>query len=161
MNCRRIACGAHRSRSARQLSAAVRSAWRPRCMRRAWVIKSGSLNARPRLLLTFGYGRTSACSRPGRPAAVRWGSKCWTRTEKLPAGRLYPTGGEFVRLYLEPLARLLGGAILTETRVVALGRSYLFPDDHADQPREANCAAIPPADAQPAGRAHLTRRIMS
>ncbi len=55
---------------------------------------------------------------------------------KFPPGRLYPTGGEFVRLYLEPLARLLGESVLLETRVVALGRSYLFPDEHSDDPQK-------------------------
>ena len=56
--------------------------------------------------------------------------------EKFPPGRLYPTGAEFVELYLEPLARLLGESILRETRVVALGRSYLFPEEHADDPQK-------------------------
>ena len=55
---------------------------------------------------------------------------------KFPPGRLYPTGGEFVSLYLEPLARLLGESLLFETRVVAVGRSYLFPDEHADDPQK-------------------------
>ena len=55
---------------------------------------------------------------------------------KFPPGRLYPTGGEFLRLYLEPLAWLLGDSVLRETRVVVLGRSYLFPDEHSDDPQK-------------------------
>ena len=55
---------------------------------------------------------------------------------KFPPGRVYPTGAEFLGLYLEPLARLLGDAVLLETRVVALGRSYLFPDEFADDPQK-------------------------
>ena len=55
---------------------------------------------------------------------------------KFPPGRLYPTGGEFIALYLEPLAHLLGESVLCETRVVALGRSYLFPEEHSDDPQK-------------------------
>ena len=55
---------------------------------------------------------------------------------KFPPGRLYPTGGEFTALYLEPMARLLGESVLCETRVVALGRSYLFPEEHSDDPQK-------------------------
>ena len=55
---------------------------------------------------------------------------------KFPPGRLYPTGGEFVGLYLEPLAWLLGDSVVLETRVVALGRSYLFPEEHSDDPQK-------------------------
>ena len=54
----------------------------------------------------------------------------------LSAGRVYPTGGEFVTEYLEPLARRLGGSVLLETRVVAVGRSYLFPEEHGDAPEK-------------------------
>ena len=54
--------------------------------------------------------------------------------DKFPEGRLYPLGGEFVELYLDPLARLLGKNIHRETRAVSLGRSYLFPDEHAGDP---------------------------
>lgn len=56
--------------------------------------------------------------------------------QKFPPGRIYPTGGEFIHLYLEPLARLLGESVLRETRVVALGRSYLFPEEHSDDPQK-------------------------
>jgi len=56
--------------------------------------------------------------------------------EKFPPGRIYPTGGDFVHLYLEPLARLLGESVLRESRVVALGRSYLFSDEHSDDPQK-------------------------
>ena len=54
--------------------------------------------------------------------------------DKFPEGRLFPTGGEFVDYYLDPLARLLGKNIHRETRAVSLGRSYLFPDEYADDP---------------------------
>ncbi len=54
--------------------------------------------------------------------------------DKFPSARTYPTGGDFVRLYLEPLAALLGKAVHLETRAVALGRSYMFPAEHADDP---------------------------
>lgn len=53
---------------------------------------------------------------------------------KFPPGRVYPNGSGFVSLYLEPLASLLGTSVLRETRVAALGRSYMFPDEHADEP---------------------------
>ena len=56
--------------------------------------------------------------------------------ERFPPGRLYPAGGDFIHLYLEPLARLLGESIVRETRVVALGRSYLFPEEHSDDPQK-------------------------
>ena len=55
---------------------------------------------------------------------------------KFPPGRLHPTGGEFVTLYLEPLARLLGDSLLLETRVVAVGRSYMFSEEHAEDPQK-------------------------
>jgi len=55
---------------------------------------------------------------------------------KFPPGRLYPSGGEFFALYLEPLALLLGESVLVETRVAAIGRSFLFPDEHADDPQK-------------------------
>ncbi len=55
---------------------------------------------------------------------------------KIPVGRVYPTGAEFLSQYLEPLAKILGGSLLLETRVVAVGRSYLFADDHADAPEK-------------------------
>ncbi len=52
----------------------------------------------------------------------------------LPRPTLYPTGGEFVSRYLEPLALTLGDTLHTDTRVVAVGRSFMFPGDHTDQP---------------------------
>lgn len=55
---------------------------------------------------------------------------------KFPPGRLYPTGEEFISFYLEPLTRLLGESALRETRVVAVGRSYLFPEEHSDDPQK-------------------------
>ncbi len=54
----------------------------------------------------------------------------------LPAPSLYPTGGELIDDYLEPLAGMLGGALLLETRVVGVGRSYLFPDERAEDPSQ-------------------------
>lgn len=56
--------------------------------------------------------------------------------EKFPPGRVHPTGGDFVHLYLEPLGRLLGDSVLRETRIVAVGRSYLFPDEHSEEPEK-------------------------
>ena len=38
--------------------------------------------------------------------------------------------------YLQPISALLGDALLKETRVVSVGRSYLFPEEHADQPEK-------------------------
>ena len=58
------------------------------------------------------------------------------RLPKFPPGRVYPTGSSFVALYLEPLAALLGPSLLRETRVAALGRSYMFPDEHAEEPEK-------------------------
>jgi len=58
------------------------------------------------------------------------------RVPKFPPGRVYPTGGQFADLYLEPLAKLLEGSVLRETRVVAVGRSYMFPDEHAEEPEK-------------------------
>ena len=55
---------------------------------------------------------------------------------KLPADGLHSTGERFVEQYLEPLASALGGAVHLDTRVVALGRSYMFPDEHADAPEK-------------------------
>ncbi|MGI4788830.1 MAG: FAD-dependent oxidoreductase [Janthinobacterium lividum] len=58
------------------------------------------------------------------------------RLDKLPAKSLHPTGEQFRDLYLSPLAALLGSSVHTETRVAALGRSYLFADEHADHPEK-------------------------
>ena len=55
---------------------------------------------------------------------------------KFPEERFYPLGGEFVDYYLDPLAHLLGKDVRRETRAVSLGRSYLFPDEHADAPEK-------------------------
>ncbi len=55
---------------------------------------------------------------------------------KLPAGGLHPTGERFIEQYLQPLASALGSAVHLDTRVAALGRSYMFPDEHADQPEK-------------------------
>ncbi len=56
--------------------------------------------------------------------------------DKFPEGRLYPLGGEFVDYYLDPVAHLLGKNIHRETRAVSLGRSYLFPNEHAEDPEK-------------------------
>lgn len=56
------------------------------------------------------------------------------RIEKFPADSLHPTGERFVEHYLKPLASLLGDALHLDTRVAALGRSYMFPDEHHGQP---------------------------
>lgn len=52
----------------------------------------------------------------------------------LPAASLHPTGAEFADHYLEPLAKVLGNALMRETRVVGVGRSYLFTEDFEDDP---------------------------
>ncbi len=64
------------------------------------------------------------------------GERALRGTAKLPAGKIYPSGGDFISQYLEPLAKLLSGSILKNTRVVAVGRSYLFPDEHGDEPEK-------------------------
>ncbi|MDQ6926031.1 MAG: FAD-dependent oxidoreductase, partial [Candidatus Eremiobacteraeota bacterium] len=53
-----------------------------------------------------------------------------------PPDAVYPTGGEFLDRYLHPLAHLLGDSLLLSTRVVGVGRSYLFADEHADAPEK-------------------------
>ena len=53
-----------------------------------------------------------------------------------PAPSLHLTGERFIGRYLQPLAALLGDSIHLDTRVAALGRSYLFADEHADQPEK-------------------------
>ena len=58
------------------------------------------------------------------------------RLDKLPVGSLHPTGESFIEQYLRPLAALLGDAVHLDTRVVAIGRSYLFPDEHAGDPEK-------------------------
>lgn len=58
------------------------------------------------------------------------------RDNGLPAPNLYPTGAEFIEGYLERLAELLGKSLHRETRVVAVGRSYLFPNDYSDAPEK-------------------------
>jgi thioredoxin reductase len=52
----------------------------------------------------------------------------------LPAEGLYPTGREFIHHYLEPLAKAVEPCVLFNTRVMAVGRSYLFPEEFADEP---------------------------
>lgn len=58
------------------------------------------------------------------------------RLDRVPAGGLHPTGQQFRALYLQPLAELLGDTMRLETRVSAVGRSYLFADEHRDQPEK-------------------------
>ena len=55
---------------------------------------------------------------------------------KLPADSLHPTGERFLEQYLQPLASALGDAVHLETRVAAIGRSYLFADEHPEQPEK-------------------------
>lgn len=59
-----------------------------------------------------------------------------TRKPAMPSKNLSPTGAEFIAAYLQPVAALLRNVLLCETRVVAVGRSYLFPEEHADQPEK-------------------------
>jgi hypothetical protein len=58
------------------------------------------------------------------------------RLNKFPAGGLHPTGASFIGLYLEPLAALLGDSVHLDTRAAAIGRSYLFADEHSEQPEK-------------------------
>lgn len=67
--------------------------------------------------------------------ALREAARDARRPPALPRPALYPTGGQFVEKYLEPLARLLGDSLHLETRIAALGRSYLFPQEHDDDPQ--------------------------
>lgn len=53
-----------------------------------------------------------------------------------PPDAVHPTGGEFLARYLHPLAHLLGDSLRLQTRVVGVGRSYLFADEHADAPEK-------------------------
>ena len=52
----------------------------------------------------------------------------------IPRPVLYPTGADFLTRYLEPLAFLVRDTLHTDTRVVAVGRSFMFPDEHENQP---------------------------
>ena len=55
---------------------------------------------------------------------------------KFPASSIHPTGQRFWEQYLQPLASALGDAVHLDTRVTAIGRSYMFPDEHQDQPEK-------------------------
>ena len=55
---------------------------------------------------------------------------------KLPAPGLHPTGERFWQQYLHPLSLALGDAVHLETRVTAIGRSFMFLDEHADAPEK-------------------------
>ncbi len=55
---------------------------------------------------------------------------------KFPAASLHPTGERFLEQYLQPLASALGAAVHLETRVTAIGRSFMFPDEHQTQPEK-------------------------
>ncbi len=55
---------------------------------------------------------------------------------KLPADSLHPTGERFLEQYLQPLASALGDAVHLETRVAAVGRSFMFPDEHQEAPEK-------------------------
>jgi cation diffusion facilitator CzcD-associated flavoprotein CzcO len=55
---------------------------------------------------------------------------------KFPAASLHPTGQRFWEQYLQPLAAALGDAVHLDTRVTALGRSFMFPDEHREQPEK-------------------------
>ncbi len=67
--------------------------------------------------------------------ALREAARAARRPPALPRPALYPTGEKFVEKYLERLARLLGDSLHLETRVAAVGRSYLFPHEHDDDPQ--------------------------
>lgn len=55
---------------------------------------------------------------------------------KFPAASIHPTGERFIEQYLQPLASALGAAVHLDTRVTAIGRSYMFPDEHQAQPEK-------------------------
>ncbi len=55
---------------------------------------------------------------------------------KLPAPSLHLTGERFIDRYLQPLAASLGTSVHLETRVAAIGRSFMFPDEHFEAPEK-------------------------
>ncbi len=55
---------------------------------------------------------------------------------KLPTDSLHPTGERFIGQYLQPLASALGEVVHLETRVTAVGRTFMFPDEHQDDPQK-------------------------
>lgn len=88
------------------------------------------------------------------------GERALRGTAKLPAGKIYPSGGDFISQYLEPLAKLLSGSILKNTRVVAVGRSYLFPDEHGDEPEKRTARRFRLLTRSPQEE-RISRRTMS
>jgi len=55
---------------------------------------------------------------------------------KMPAPSLHLTGERFVDRYLKPVAAALGTSLHLETRVAAVGRSFMFADEHRDAPEK-------------------------
>ena len=55
---------------------------------------------------------------------------------KLPAPSLHLTGERFIDRYLKPVAAALGNSVHLETRVAAVGRSFMFADEHQDAPEK-------------------------
>lgn len=55
---------------------------------------------------------------------------------KLPAPSLHLTGQRFIDRYLQPVAATLGTSVHLETRVAAVGRSFLFAEEHAADPEK-------------------------
>ena len=55
---------------------------------------------------------------------------------RFPAPGLHLTGERFLDRYLQPLAAALGTSVHLDTRVVAVGRSFLFAGEHFDQPEK-------------------------
>ena len=55
---------------------------------------------------------------------------------KLPAPGLHLTGERFVDRYLKPVAAALGTSLHLETRVAAVGRSYMFAGEHPNAPEK-------------------------
>ena len=55
---------------------------------------------------------------------------------KLPAPGLHPTGERFWQQYLNPLSLALGDTVHLDTRVTAIGRQFMFADEHADAPEK-------------------------
>ena len=59
-----------------------------------------------------------------------------TTLGKFPASGLHLTGERFRERYLKPLSEALGDSVHLETRVAAIGRSYMFADEYAATPEK-------------------------
>ena len=82
------------------------------------------LEAGPDAATPCASGPMCGCSRPGNTTSTRQPDGCWRRGLDAPSGCDYPTGGELVAQYLEPLATRtpLKDRIRTRSRVTSVGR---------------------------------------